>query len=165
MYIYVLLIYNINLFIYFDQSAGSYLVHRYSNHPVHLIDREGHLSPSAFIPFCDFGGNMSTVGVKIDQFDVPVCNSFQDKIINDQLCYEIDLDKFSHEKNVQNNLELGFAFIIAYNEDRQKLEENNSMMKVEDNTAKAGIIRKVIRSDETIETSIYFNTIGMIFNR
>ena len=29
---------------------------------------------------------MSAMGVMIDQFDVPVCNSFQAKILNDQLC-------------------------------------------------------------------------------
>ena len=32
---------------------------------------------------------MSAMGVKIDKFDVPVCNSFQAKILNDQLCYEV----------------------------------------------------------------------------
>ena len=40
---------------------------------------------------------MSSVGVKIDQFDVPVCNSFQAKILNDQLCYEVDLSKVSNK--------------------------------------------------------------------
>ena len=33
------------------------------------------------------------MGVNIKQFDVPVCNSFKAKILNDQLCYEIDLNK------------------------------------------------------------------------
>ena len=62
------------------------------SHPVHITtSKANQLSPSAFIPFCEFGGNMSTVGIKIDQFDVPVCNSFQSKILNDQLCYEIGL--------------------------------------------------------------------------
>ena len=41
-----------------------------TNHPVHLVDGSGNVSISSFIPFCEFGGNMSTVGVKIDQFEV-----------------------------------------------------------------------------------------------
>ena len=35
-----------------------------SNHPVHLIDENGDLSPTALIPFCDLGGDMSAMGVK-----------------------------------------------------------------------------------------------------
>ena len=68
-----------------------------TRHPVHVLNNEGRLSPSSFIPFCEFGGNMLKMGKKIDHFDVPVCNSFQAKIINDQLCYEVDLKKFSNK--------------------------------------------------------------------
>ena len=39
------------------------------------------------LPFSEFGGNMSVMGVKIDKSNVPVCNSFRPKIIRDQLCY------------------------------------------------------------------------------
>ena len=69
-------------------------------HPVHIVTKNNQMSPSAFIPFCDFGGNMLQMGVKIDQFDVPVCNSFQARILNDQLCYEVDLNSF-----IGNNVE------------------------------------------------------------
>ena len=89
------------------------------NHPVHILTKENKMSPSAFIPFCEFGGNMSAMGVKIAQFDVPVCNSFQAKILNDQLCYEVDLNEFSDPNNIDKELELGFNFILDYNEDRQ----------------------------------------------
>ena len=47
---------------------------------------------------------MSTMGVKIDQFDVPVCNSFQAKILNDQLCYEVDLKRFAAKDNIENEV-------------------------------------------------------------
>ena len=39
------------------------IIQKYNNHPVHIIDMEGNLSPSAFIPFCEFGGNMSIMGI------------------------------------------------------------------------------------------------------
>ena len=37
---------------------------------------------------------MSAMGVKIDQFHFPVCNSFVSKVVNDQLCYELDPHKY-----------------------------------------------------------------------
>ena len=90
------------------------------NHPVHIVTKSKQLSPSAFIPFCELGGNMSAMGVKIDQFDDPVCDSFQAKILNDQICYEIDLSTFKKGKeNIEKELDLGFSFLMDYNEDRQ----------------------------------------------
>ena len=64
---------------------------------------------------------MSVVGVKIDQFDDPVCNSFQAKIQNDQLCYEVDLNKYANKNNIHKALKSGFRFILDFNEDRQVL--------------------------------------------
>ena len=64
-----------------------------SNHPVHILDRQGNISPSSFIPFCSFGNDMKSMGREMKGFDVPVCDSFEAKIRNDQLCYEVDLQK------------------------------------------------------------------------
>ena len=65
--------------------------------------KDNKVFPSAFIPFCDFGENMSAMGMKIDQFSIKVCNSFQPKIMNDQLCYEVDLDKFSRKYKLERD--------------------------------------------------------------
>ena len=80
--------------------------HLMINHPVHIMTKGNKMSQSAFIPFCDFGGNMSAMGVTIDQFDVPVCNSFQATVRNDQLCYEVDLNTFSDKNNLKNEIGL-----------------------------------------------------------
>ena len=79
------------------------------NHPVHFVINSNVVktSSSAFIPFCEFGGNMSSVGVKIDQFNFPICNSFQAKILNDQLCYEIDLKQHVNKYNINEELTSG----------------------------------------------------------
>ena len=45
-----------------------------NNHPVHIFNENNTLSPTAFIPFCLFGGDMKVVGIKSEKFDVPVCN-------------------------------------------------------------------------------------------
>ena len=125
------------------------------NHPVHIINQNKDLSPSAFIPFCEFGGNMSSVGVKIDQFDVPVCNSFQAKILNDQLCYEVDLRKFSDSNNIQEELKLGFNFLLDYNEDRQQVEINKTFKR-----KTFGLANSFVKSDQNLHAVIYLSTIG-----
>ena len=126
------------------------------NHPVHFVKEGKKLSPSTFIPFCDFGGNMSSMGVKIDLFEVPVCNSFQDKVLNDQLCYEVDLNKYSDEYNIHKQLKLGFAFLMDYNEDRQVV--------IQDDTKIIGMGRSMlesfVESNENQHALIYLDTIG-----
>ena len=109
---------------------GSKEVQRVTNHPVHVKDHFGNLSPTALIPFCEFGGKMSVMGVKIDQFDVPVCNSFRPKIIEDQLCYTIDPNEY--RKYLDINHKIGVTLYINYNEDR-KFSSNYPTLVEEDN--------------------------------
>ena len=71
---------------------------------------------TALIPFCEFGGNMSVVGVKIDLFDVPVCNSFRPKTYKDQLCYTVDPNEYKDKIDLEGQLSLTLA--IDYNEER-----------------------------------------------
>ena len=112
------------------------------------------MSPSSFIPYCEFGGDTSAVGVKIDNFDFPVCKSFQAKVLNDQLCYEVDLNRFSKKDNIDKELELGFTFLMDYNEDRQvDLDE-----KIHSN--EFGLTSSVVKSEQSQNAIIYLDTIG-----
>ena len=125
-------------------------------HPVHIVTKDNKNSPTAFIPFCEFGGNMSAVGVTIDQFDIPVCNSFEGKIINDQLCYEVDLNRFSNKGNIIEELKTGFAFIMDYNEDRQ-ITFNQGSEKVIDK----GLVSRIDGAERDSQHAfVYLSTIG-----
>ena len=64
---------------------------------------------------------MSVIGKMIDNFTDPVCNSFEAKLLNDQLCYEVDLNKYANYSNMDKALKSGFRFILDFNEDRQVL--------------------------------------------
>ena len=117
-----------------------------SKHPAHIKDDKGMFSPTALIPFCEFGGKMSNMGVKIDKFEVPFCNSFQAKLIQDQLCYSVDPNKyrrFLHRKD-----ELSLSLYINYNVERQFISNymNNSNSSIDEN-------------------SIIVNTIGKLFTQ
>ena len=99
---------------------------------------------------------MSVVGVNLDQFDDPVCNSFQAKVLNDQLCYEVDLNKFSNKSNIAKEVELGFSFIMDYNEDRQVTFESN--LSQEDK--KSGMAANILELGKHQNAFIYLNTVG-----
>ena len=107
------------------------------------------------IPFCEFGGNMSSMGIKINQFDVPVCNSFQAKRLNDQLCYEVDLNRFANN-NIEKDLDLGFVFVMDYNEDRQVTFKEEKQVK-----DSFTLVNRIDKSDENQQAFIYLNTIGI----
>ena len=100
---------------------------------------------------------MSEVAVQIDIFNVPVCNSFQAKILNDQLCYEVDLNNFSYD--IDKELKLGFNFIMDYNEDRQ-VTFNKLISSQKD--AGQGLVGKIVETNQDQHALIYFNTIGML---
>ena len=101
---------------------------------------------------------MSTMGVKINQFDVPVCNSFQAKVLNDQLCYEVDLNRFSNKDNIKRELRLGFTFLMDYNEDRQKTFDINQ------NRRKDISLTNSLEQLDNNQAITYLNTIGKNFN-
>ena len=99
---------------------------------------------------------MSAMGVKINQFNLPVCTSFQAKVLNDQLCYEVDLSRYSDKDNIDNELTWGFNFIMDYNEDRQ-INSNKDIIKID---REKGLATSVIESDIDQHAFIYLNTIG-----
>ena len=60
---------------------------------------------------------MSALGEKIDEFKIPICNSFRERFVNDQLCYELDVNEKMSPS--ENDLKLGLTLIIDENKDRQ----------------------------------------------
>ena len=99
---------------------------------------------------------MSAMGVKIDQFTVPVCNAFEAKIMNDQLCYEVDLNNLSDKNNIVKELEIGLNFLMDYNEDRQVTFDQKNMEK------ELSLGNNVAASDQDHNAFVYLDTIGKI---
>ena len=98
---------------------------------------------------------MSSMSISNDNFnDFMVCNSFKASILNDQLCYEVDLNKFSNHENIENELKLGFNFLMDYNEDRQVTFDQNTLRK------KHSLARSVAETDQDQHAFVYLNTIG-----
>ena len=55
----------------------------------------------------------------VNGFHDPVCHSFEVKIRNEQLCYEVDLEKYKDDKKIKEQLKSGLVLILDYNLDRQ----------------------------------------------
>ena len=125
-----------------------------TNHPVHLYDREGNISPSSFIPFCAFGEDMHNMGREVEGFQDPVCDSFYPKVRNDQLCYEVDLKKFKNRTNMEEQLKSGLVLILDCNEERQS--ENYDPNRVKGKEDK-------FRNENKNEIHIHLDTISNIF--
>ena len=90
-----------------------------------MIDKNGSLSPSAFIPFCSFGGDFDAMGAYHSNFKVPVCNSFQPTVKDEQICYELDLEKYKNELFLVKQLQEGLVLYLDFNEDKQLTVETN----------------------------------------
>ena len=95
------------------------------------------------------------MAIKADHFNVPVCNSFKAKVLNDQLCYEVDLNEFSNKSNLNRELKSGFNFIMDYNEDRQ-VTFNHNFSRGGD----MSLTGNVVESDQDQQAVIYLNTVG-----
>ena len=126
------------------------------NHPVHIITKDNQTSPSAFIPFCDIGGNLSAMGTKMENFDLPVCNSFVATNFYDQVCYEIDLKRFVDRNNIERVMKQGFNFIMDYNEDKQVAFDKDIIKQDEI----IGLNTAIEESNSDPVALIYLNTIG-----
>ena len=78
------------------------------------------MSPSAFIPFCQFGTNMLSMGLQTNMFKMPVCTKFKAKLFYNQLCYEVDPNKFIDRNlpNIEKELKLGLSLLVDTNFNR-----------------------------------------------
>ena len=90
------------------------------------------------------------MGKKVKGFDNPVCDSFEAKIRNDQLCYEVDLEKFKDQKRIKEQLKSGLVLILDYNLERQSETYNPKK------------INKLNSDENENEVHIYLDTISKL---
>ena len=94
------------------------------SHPVHIKDEHGHITPSSFIPFCSIGSNMFLLGEEIEQFTHPVCTAFKPKMLEGQICYQLDLEEIEKQVSFKKGDMNGLTFFMDYNEDKAINEQS-----------------------------------------
>ena len=78
---------------------------------------------------------MSLLGRKVKGFQDPVCSAFTGKIVNSQLCYEVDLNRFRDQVDWEEALQSGLSLVIDTNDEydvRKLLTEDGNMEIQED---------------------------------
>ena len=98
---------------------------------------------------------MSSTGVKIYQFDIPVCNKFRATVLNDLLCYEVDPNDFKDSLHLDRDRKIGLTLLLDYNEDRQVIFERQTKSGKDDT-----IYGQFIQSENEEKVLIHMNTIG-----
>ena len=112
-------------------------------------------SPSAFIPFCEFNGDMLVMGEKIEEFAYPVCNKFKPKILKGQLCYQVDVNEFKNKIVAETNTVPQLIFLLDYNEEKMltaNVEPKNDVPK--------DMLEMQNIDNKKIEALIYIETLG-----
>ena len=133
-------------------------VQRITNHPLHILDINENLNPSAFIPFCGIGRNMTSMGLLIDKFSFPICRSFKARVLKDQLCYELNPNEYIGQHNLQESLRVGITLVIDNNEDREVTEVSyDKASKVLDNN----ILDVLFQKENSRTSTIHIHTIGI----
>ena len=128
---------------------------RESNHPPHFQDDSSVLNPSAFIPFCGFGGKSEILGSKYQNFSLPFCSSFQPIILNDEVCYEINIEE-RIKKIEEEDLKSGLLLLLDFNEDKQF----HSLVEHEDHPADNDFFKQLASKADGEQLKIYIETIG-----
>ena len=62
---------------------------------------------------------MKSMGRVVNGFHDPVCDIFETKIRNEQLCYEVDLEKYKDKNKIKEQLKAGLVLFLDYNLERQ----------------------------------------------
>ena len=116
-------------------------ISRVSNHPVHMVDEEGNVNPSSFIPFCSFGDNQffNNLSDYNPELGMPVCDKFSPTLLDGRLCYRVTMDSFGQDITTQSGRGSGFNFIMDYNAERmeqdieqqQHIENREAMIYIE----------------------------------
>ena len=88
--------------------------------------------------------------------NMPVCTSFREQVFNDQLCYQIDVNKLNLAGGDRSGL--GLTFAIDINEDRQvpALSDEVTEDRYDENILDAAIMR----FEEHQKALIYIGSLG-----
>ena len=99
---------------------------------------------------------MSALGNKIDELMMPVCNIFEAKVYNDQLCYEVDLELFKDKLDIEIQLRRGLFLVLDFNEERQFYIETE-----DDKKAIKNELKNLIEDEEVSgSVQIHLDTLG-----
>ena len=127
------------------------------NDPVHILDDDENLSPSAFIPFCSFQGSSDLLSRDYGNFSLPVCSSFKKRILDGQLCYQINVNTIINGTTAAELQKGGLSLLVdaSAEYDLIKLLRNNPKEEIFDD-----FTEEFFEAEESEEIMIHIETIS-----
>ena len=101
---------------------------------------------------------MAAMGQQTDLFKIPVCTSFQPKVLYDQLCYQVDVEElYPRDKMTASNLKLGLSMMLDTNYNRQHSQQGNRGKAA---SLDEDLVQKYVNLHDDDEVKIYIGAIG-----
>ena len=101
---------------------------------------------------------MSVMGVKIDQFELPVCNKFKQKIVRGRRCFQVDVNEFKDQVDNEKVVDNGLMLVLDYNEGKLVRE----LPREPDPLLSNDLSELHKKHNEKQEAMIYIETIGRV---
>ena len=98
---------------------------------------------------------MSVMGKSVDNFNIPVCDKFRPTLLEGQLCYQLDANKFSKKVNKEEIASQGVLMLLDYNLDRMVTHKEDDTLTVEDSS----LLKK--NKKNINDAMIYIETLGI----
>ena len=129
-----------------------------SNHPPHILNSNKKLSPSAFIPFCQFSNQ--ALGSRIKQFSDRICTNFKEVLQDNQRCYYIDVNSIKRNNEEMNEKEM-LVVLLDYNLERSSvIDDENRPTTIDEDTLGLKIVANVASGVTHMKkATLYLNTI------
>ena len=103
------------------------------------------------------------MGEKIDLFDWPVCNKFRPKMLEGQLCYQVDLNEVKDQVDVQKAIKHGMIVMMDDNEDKMITENHDEVNDPLANNVHSHPKLIMRKKEKTFAAKIYIETLGRKF--
>ena len=95
------------------------------------------------------------MGEKINHFDLPVCIKFRQKILEGQLCYQVDINQIKNQVEAKEAIKHGLLVMIDYNDDKMITEHLNG-------PARNELHETLSKEDNIIGAKIFIETLGKV---
>ena len=142
-----------------DSEDGSPRIAELSSHPVHLVNKDNIMFPSAFIPFCAYKTNMELLGRYVDGLRFPVCDKFVPTILDGELCYSLDVDQALPAAEDTTEGPTGqLTLLLDYNSERSIHTASAITEEVDESFKTLNLQRLTSRGDDT--SRIFINLLA-----
>ena len=99
---------------------------------------------------------MTAMGSESPHFNVPVCKAFTEVVLDNQICYQVDLNVY--ERKDGKYLDSSLTFMVDENPERQFSAGSRVRSEVGENI----LDYTSHRSTETQKTMVYIGTLGIM---